>query len=183
MISTLGGTTTFSGINLCGNHTSKNNSIPDDILRLKELVLENFIFPIERNQWDLLDESIHMSSKIKKKLKHYYNLYKIPDLNLYLHIIILLEKVIDNRKVEFDNNNLIYNKNKKSEEIIKMMFQTSAIKLRPEYEIYNSIIGKPDLLLKQTYKTNIINDIKTLFYDKNVSYFKIKEIIQTKYKK
>lgn len=180
MISTLGGTTTFSGINLSGNHTSKNISIPDDILRIKEIVLENFIFPIERNQWDLLDHSIHMSSKIKDKLKHYYNLYKIPDLNLYLHIIILLEKVIDNRKIDFDN---ISNKNKKSEEIMKMMFQTSAIKLRPEYEIYNSIIGKPDFLLKQTYKTNIINDIKTLFYNKNVSYFKIKEIIQTKYKK
>ncbi len=56
-----------------------------------------------------------------------------------------------------------------------MIFKTTTIKLLPEYELYDSIIGKPKKELKQKYNENIIINIKNLLLKENITYKKIKE--------
>jgi hypothetical protein len=50
--------------------------------------------------------------------------------------------------------------------------QTAMIQLLPEYEIYNSILGKP---INQTYDEDIIEDIKTMLTQEDITFYKIKE--------
>jgi hypothetical protein len=64
-----------------------------------------------------------------------------------------------------------------------MVFKTSMIQLLPEYEIYNSILGKPKRELNQKYDDNIIYDIKLMLIQENTSYQKIKDYLLTNYKK
>jgi hypothetical protein len=69
------------------------------------------------------------------------------------------------------------NKGKNENEIMTMVFNTSMIKLLPEYEIYNSILGKPLKELSQTYDESIIETIKDLLEKEDITYYVIKETI------
>ena len=55
------------------------------------------------------------------------------------------------------------------------VFKTNMIKLKPEYEIYNLIYGRPKK--GETYNTIIISHIKTLIQIDDITFDKIKEII------
>jgi hypothetical protein len=55
------------------------------------------------------------------------------------------------------------------------------IKLKPEYEIYDSILGKPQKINKETYNEIIINEIQKLMIMENTTYDKIKDYIEKKY--
>jgi hypothetical protein len=51
------------------------------------------------------------------------------------------------------------------------------IRLLPEYEIYDSILGKPNRDLNEKYNETIIRHIKTLLTYDDITYNKIKEYI------
>ena len=81
----------------------------------------------------------------------------------------LLIDLEDKTKSKYDKNN-----------IINMVYKTTKIQILPEYEIYNSIIGKPNK--KEPYNENIINDIKIMISKENITYDKIEEYLLKKYK-
>jgi hypothetical protein len=67
-------------------------------------------------------------------------------------------------------------------DVVTMVYKTTMIQLLPEYEIYNSILGKPKREKNQSYNQDIINDIKNLMMSlENINYNKIKEFIEKKY--
>ena len=55
------------------------------------------------------------------------------------------------------------------------------IKLKPEYELYDNILGKPLKSKKQKYNDDIINDLQKWMTMDNITYEKIKEFIENKY--
>ena len=55
------------------------------------------------------------------------------------------------------------------------------IKIKPEYELYNAILGKPLREKNETYKEEIIKDIQKCMIMENISFQKMKEIITNKY--
>ena len=67
-------------------------------------------------------------------------------------------------------------------EVMSMVFKTSMIRLLPEFEIYDSILGKPSRELNEKYDENIINHIRRLLGHDDITYHKIKEFIVSKMK-
>jgi hypothetical protein len=55
------------------------------------------------------------------------------------------------------------------------------VRLKPEYEIYDVILGKPDRKLNEKYNEDIIKDIERLLSNDNINFNIIKEIINKKY--
>ena len=55
------------------------------------------------------------------------------------------------------------------------------IRLLPEYEIYNSVLGRPKSELNQKYNEEIIEDIKKMMTSETITFNKIKEFIKNKY--
>ena len=55
------------------------------------------------------------------------------------------------------------------------------IKLKPEYEIYNLIFGRPEKIKNQMYDELIINDISNLLFINDINFNKIKNYINNKY--
>jgi hypothetical protein len=51
----------------------------------------------------------------------------------------------------------------------------------PEYEIYHTIIGKPNRKLNEQYNDAIIQDIRILMVQEQITFDKIKEFICQKY--
>ena len=61
--------------------------------------------------------------------------------------------------------------------IINMVYKTTKIRLIPQYEIYNYIIGKPDRKSNETYDEKVISEIKHLMTQQGITYDKIEEKI------
>ena len=63
-----------------------------------------------------------------------------------------------------------------------MIYKTSTLlKLKPEYEIYDLILGKPDKKLKQKYNDEIITCIEKLLCIDNINFNKIKNTVTQKF--
>jgi hypothetical protein len=68
-------------------------------------------------------------------------------------------------------------KSRDTNQIMSIIYKTPKIRLLPEYEIYNSILGQPNLHLKESYDESIIIQIKELLLKKEISYKQIKNIL------
>jgi hypothetical protein len=84
--------------------------------------------------------------------------------------------LIEKHKIleDYDKN---VNAKRDSNEIMTMVFKTTMIKLLPEYEIYNSIFGKPKRELNEKYDVDIIGKIKELLKEDDITYKKIKDYV------
>ena len=58
-----------------------------------------------------------------------------------------------------------------------MIYKTTKIRLLPEYEVYDSIFGKPKREKGESYKSEIIEKIRVLLVRDDITYSKIKDII------
>jgi len=175
-------------INLTGinNHneinlTGKVPSVSSPSLKinnLKKYILANYVIPLYSEQWQIINKNKLLIDETIRQINDYYKLYKLDELTTFLGLLrilkILIEKndMINNLE---DKTKRMYDKNS----IINMVYKTTKIKILPEYELYNSIIGKPTK--KNPYNDNIINDIKLLMIKPNITYDVISEYLRKKY--
>ena len=164
-------------INLTGKTDSSNNPAIK-LNKLKKYVLTNYIIPLYSEQWDVLNNNILLIDETIKKIDKFYRTYKLDELNFILELLKIIKILIDKNELIFnleDKTKKTLNKNN----IINMVYKTTKIQILPEYEIYNSILGKPNK--KEPYNENIINDIKSLMTKETITYDKIKDYIDRKY--
>ena len=173
----LTGTNNNNKINLSGKTSCSNNS-SIKLNSLKKYVLTNYIIPLYSEQWDVLNNNMILIDETIKKIDKYYRSYKLDELNFILELLKILKIVISKNELIVNLEDKIkrtINKNN----IINMVYKTTKIQILPEYEIYNSILGKPKI--KEPYDENIINDIKLIMLKENITYDKIKDYIDKKY--
>ena len=173
-MTTLLGKNIINENNLLGKNYIQNQSSNIQIQQLKNTILKNYLIPLFTKQWASLNENLFFIDKINKKLNNLYTIYKLDELLLYIDLIKVLQIVVEKNRLLEENESY---SSKTKNELVSMVFKTSMIKLLPEYELYDSILGKPKKELKQTYNDFIINDIKKLLLKENITYKKIKEAI------
>jgi hypothetical protein len=177
----------LTGINIYGNelnlmgkysynytHTPSNNKLK----KLKERILNNYLIPLVSKQWNILKENIFFIDEIQHKIKYHIDIYKQdePDLIPYSEMLKVFKILIEKQKLLEDYDEK-HNGKRESNEIMKMVFKTSMIRLLPEYEIYDSIFGKPKRELNEKYDHDIIEQIKVLLKDDDITYKKIKDYV------
>ena len=158
-----------NGISLTGKNSTKNNIlgkndfkqiIPQDLKNIKIKLINNIILPLISKKWKTIEENIFILETIKIKLNKYYKLFKSEDILLYLQIINAFETVISEHEQLDELEKQTYSS---KNNISTVVFKTALIKLKPEYELYNLILGKHDKKLNSTYNENIINDLKSKY--------------------
>jgi hypothetical protein len=154
------------------NYTSTNLRIK----KLKERILNNYLIPLVSKQWSVLKENIYFIDEIQNKIKYHTEIYKTDELVAYNDMLKVFKVLIEKQKLleDYDKN---MNGNRDPNEIMTMVFKTSIIKLLPEYEIYDSIFGKPKRDLNEKYDEEIINTIQELLKEDDITYTKIKDYI------
>jgi hypothetical protein len=65
--------------------------------------------------------------------------------------------------------------------VTTLLFKTVMIRLKPELEFYNLVLGKPNLSAGEKYNTAVINDILLMLDVQNVTFEQMKNFITTKY--
>ena len=173
----LTGKNTINIHNLKGMSITEKNSVPSKIKKLKEKILEDYLLPLFTKNWNTLYENNYFIENIQKNIQYYYNTYKLDELTIYNELLKVIKILIDNyqtlenyenkTKQHFDPN-----------QITSFIFKTTKIRLLPEYEIYDNIVGKPKKELKQKYNDDIICIIKKLLKQENMTYHTIKEHIE-----
>lgn len=179
MVLTLSGKDSLNKWNLTGKFNTYFTNIPLEIKKLKIKIMNSLVLPLFSKQWKIMKENNFLIDNFKEKIDNYYNLYKLDEILLYRDIINICEIFISQyEKLEDNFKSDIPNKNTQS---ISLIYTTTMIKLKPEYELYDSILGKPKKHLKQKYNEDIIKDIQKLMILDSITYEKIQNFIENKY--
>jgi len=123
-----------------------------------------------------LKENIFFIDDIQNKIKYHTDIHKTDELVVYNDMLKVFKVLIEKQKL-LENYDETMNGKRDSNEIMTMVFKTSMIKLLPEYEIYDSIFGRPKRELNEKYDDDIINKIKELLKEDDITYRKIKDYI------
>ena len=179
----------LSGVNVYGNNLNllgkysynynyNYSSTNIKIKKLKERILNNYLIPLVSKQWNVLKENIYFIDEIQNKIKYHNDIYKQdePELVAYNEMLKVFKVLIEKQKILEDYDKTMNGK-RDSNEIMTMVFKTAMIKLLPEYEIYNSIFGKPKRELNEKYDDDIISKIKDLLKEDDITYKKIKDYV------
>jgi len=158
------------------NYNVNYNSANLRIKKLKERILNNYLIPLVSKQWNVLKENIYFIDEIQHKIKYHSDIYKTDELVAYDEMLKVFKVLIEKQKLleDYDAN---MNGKRDPNEIMTMVFKTSMIKLLPEYEIYDSIFGKPKRDLNEKYDDDVIKKIKELLKEDDITYRKIKDYV------
>ena len=161
-------------LNLSGKN-SFVEKIPLEVKSLKIKIMNSIIIPLISRQWNTLNENIFLLNTFKKSIQFYYNNYKLEELIIYRDLLNILEILIGEH-IQLENmEKQMYGKSEDSENLTQMMYKTTMIRLKPEYELYDAIFGKPKREKNQTYNENAIQLIQRLLNQNNITFKKIKE--------
>jgi hypothetical protein len=187
MINTSSSRNNLSGINFYGsdlnllgkysyNYTYNFGSANSKIKKLKDRILNNYLIPLVSKQWDVLKENMYFIDEIQNKIQYHYDIYKSDDLVAYNELLKVFKVLIEKQKLLEDYDENINGKHDPNE-VMTMIFKTSMIKLLPEYEIYDSIFGRPKRELNEKYDDDVISKIKDLLKEDDITYKKIKDYV------
>lgn len=175
-------------INLTGKNERNENNLTGKINEkspnykinnLKKYIFTNYIIPLYSEQWEIINNNKLLIDETIKQINRYYKLYKLDDLVIFLEMLKIFKILIHKNDIinKLNNNSRnTYDKNT----VISMVYKTTKIIILPEYELYNSILGKPDK--NKPYNEDVINDIKILMSKPNTTYDSISDYINKKYK-
>lgn len=173
MPQTLCGKTVFQSNNLLGKTDNSHKGIPLEITNLKIKIMNNIIFPLISKKWKQLHENMFFLENMKEKLDNYYKLYKMDDLLLYKDIVAAFELIFNEHRQLEDLEKQVYSS--KTGDFTSIIYKTTTIKLKPEYEIYDAIFGKPKRDKNQTYNDSAVIFIRRALTQENITFKKIKD--------
>jgi hypothetical protein len=155
--------------------------VPNEIKNIKTKILNDYLIPLYKKQWSKLHENLFFIHKIKQKISKYKHLSNYDDLQLYIDLVQLLEIVVEKNKLlesQEDKFKTRFGSKEKAQQDISMIFRLTPIRLLPEYELYNNIIGKPKRELNESYDMEKIRMIKTLLERENMDYEQMKQFLE-----
>lgn len=190
----INGKSNISSFNLSGKNGEKNcNYIPNKIRLLKTKILNDYLIPLYSKQWTILKENMFFIHNVQQKINDFYKNYKLNELAVYIDLLKVMSTFMDNYNLinfqedkklsindyfnQTDENKVLKISYSTQNDIMSMVYNTTMIKLLPEYEIYNCILGKPTRELRQIYDQKIIEQIKRMLTQKDITFQKIKEHI------
>jgi hypothetical protein len=178
-------TVSLSGkISLQHNLSGKNDSVVKDVSfefkKIKIRILNMFVFPLLSKKWKVIKDNLFLLDQLKHKVDYFYNCFKRDDILIYNDLLNMIDFLMQQQIQLEDMEKKLYGTSQK-DQVISMVYRTTMIKLKPEYELYDNILGKPKREEKQTYREDIIQDICKYMVLDNINYQKIHDYIVEKY--
>jgi hypothetical protein len=179
MNSSLSGKISFPN-NLTGKSKNVISGIPLEIKQLKIRIFNIYILPLLSKKWKTVKENLFLLDQFKNKVDFYYQCYKNDDILVYKDLLNIFDVFVQQQVQLEDMEQKVYGNGQK-DQVASMVYRTTMIKLKPEYELYDNILGKPKREKKEVYRQDIIDDITKYMILENINYQKIYEYITKKY--
>lgn len=141
LVTTLTGTQVIKGANITGVNSFNGKKTFSYITKLKKNIFDKLFIPLINNEFKILNENFYTLPLFERKIKKYINLNKsnFEELQFYLDIIYIVRSVLGNNEY----TDKLLNQYEKSDDLARFVYRLPAIKLKPQYEIYNIIFDKP----------------------------------------
>ena len=161
--------------------TGKNAQaiIPTYVVDIQLNIMNNIIIPLLTSQWNVLKRNLFLIETLKPRLALYYSIYKLPELIMYQNILTICNNVFNEHLQLVDLEKQFYGSTVNN--LTNIVYKTAMISLKPEYGLYNMILGVPDFIAGGSYNPSILNEIRLLLVAPNVSYDIIKSDIKRKF--
>ena len=170
--------------NLIGKNKDIRSSVPAEIKKIKITIFNTYILPFLSKKWSYIRDNLFLLDQLKDKIDFYYKCFKLDELLVYKDMLYILDIFMQQYIQLEDMEKKLYGVSSSSgtkDQIISMVYRTTMIKLKPEYELYNAILGVPNRHENKMYKEDVIKDIQRYMIVENVDFQKIKEYITNKY--
>lgn len=162
------------------NNNNCGGRVPTDVVKIKATIMRVIIIPSLAKNWKVLEENLIFFDSIQAKLSKLKSKYPCLGLELYVDLLNAFQTSVFMHIEITSLENRLYGSDCST--VSTILFKTVMIRLKPELEFYNLVIGKPNLSAGEKYKTTAINDILMLLEVPNVTFEQMKDFITTKYK-
>jgi len=164
----------YNPLNLTGIN-NKSHSSPHYVIKIKRIIFDRYISPILGKNWKILKENLFQINIILNKVDIYYENTKDETLLVYKYMLEVIKNTINTTEELNTLEDRLFDNGK---DVAKFTFKVPRIRLRPEMELYNLIIGKPD---KNLYDKHILAYISELLKTEYIPFNVIEEKVKRKY--
>ena len=154
--------------------------IPTAVANIQVNIMNNIILPMVNSQWQTLQQNLFLIETLKPKLALYYSTYKLPELLVYQHVLSICSNLMNEHLQLTDLEKKQYGSTLNN--ITNIIYKTTMISLKPEYALYNMILGVPNFATGAIYRPEVIAEIQAMLLVQNVDYNLIKSVITIKFK-
>ena len=162
------------GNNNCGTRD------PIDVVKIKATIMRVIIIPSISKNWKVLEENLVFFDSLQAKLTKLKAKYPCLGLEIYVDLLDAFQTSVFLRIEIASLEKKLYGSDCGT--VTTLLFKTVMIRLRPELEFYNLVLGKPKLGAGEKYNPAVINDILLLLEVPNVTFEQMKDFITTKHK-
>jgi hypothetical protein len=162
-----------------GNSNQCSGQIPAEVVKIKATIMRVIIIPSLAKNWKVLEENLIFFDSIQAKLTKLISKYPCLGLNLYVDLMNAFQTSVFMQIEIASLENKLYGSDCST--VTTLLFKTVMIRLKPELEFYNLVLGKPNLSAGEKYNTAVINDILLMLDVQNVTFEQMKNFITTKY--
>lgn len=149
--------------------------IPKFVSDIQITIMNNLILPILSSQWAVVKQNIFLVEVLMPRLVLYYSTYKLQELLVYQNILTMIKNILNEHMQLVDLEEKHYGSTLNN--LTNIVYKTAMISLKPEYGLYNMIVGQPDFMNGESFNPTILNAIYQLMSGQSVSYDIIKSNI------
>ena len=169
----LTGTNQINTLNLTGKSMTFGSSRkePYYVTKLKKIIFNRFITPLYTKNWKIIEQNIFSLSDILLKLNKYSKESNCEDLETYSTLLNIIVELLGEHN-HFENLEKIFYSD---DAIGTIKFKMPKIRMRPEYELYKLIIGKPKKF--KDYDDRVLKYIENMLKKEYVEFDVINEAV------
>lgn len=161
-------------LNLTGKtqYSSNSTKTPHYITKLKQIIFDRYITPILSKNWKVLKENLFQINDIIKRVDIYYETTKDESLIVYKYMLQVISGTINTTDELSTLEGRLFDNGK---DVAKLTIKIPRIRLKPEMELYNLILGKPE---NNLYDKKILEYISELLKTEYIAFSEIEDKIK-----
>lgn len=144
----------LNGINEIISSFQEFSPLTKEYLEIKEFININFMGPLMKKKMDLVKLNAFNFEYLIKKLSNFSLLY--DDADIFLKLIESIKGAIEISNENIRLNEIVYGESKDN----TLVFKTTAVEFKPEYQIFISLYGEPESF--EDFKEDKLDEIRDI---------------------
>ncbi len=163
------------GKEICTSNSKSIFNTPEEVSKLKTVIMNQFILPLCRENWNEIKENMFNIARLQNRVKTLNKMFPEQEINIYNQ---MLDFVVSGYSEHLNLENLekqVYRGDTST--AARLIYKTKYIRIKAEYELYHLIIGKPDRKAGENYDNIIIDKIRELLLNEDATFKSISNAV------
>ena len=163
---------------LRGSTTFGHNRAVLGTPEFKMRMIDAIIIPFMSNNWKTLEENLFMMEVFKEQIDEMLMRDPFAEITIYKDLISVIEVAFLQQQEIAHLEKRLY---EGREDVSTLVVKLDAMRLKPELELYDLILGKPDYKQANAYDATIVEEINALMKTRRATFSNISKYIKHKF--